>query len=469
MVEILEGHSGAAVESPVEASANEGNQDFITVRRPGSGEILVVPTEAGQFLVLDFNPADARFALDGDDFVLTLEDGAQVVFQGLVPAAQGEDPPSVQIAGINIGAGLLIDQALALAGEDEPIETAAGEGEDIMGGGGSHYDDSFGDLIAGLIKQGTIGETDLGFGLTGSDGTEPLLDASLPQDGVVASYTLHVDDMTIIANEATGNLEIPDELILYLANASHGQGLSISGPSYDGVADNAYIWMAGGPALSSANPANTWASDGNGNVRFHIDGGNPFYEGSFTYEVTDGLGGSGLATIGVKNFATVKAGNYWTLDGTADGEVLLGLDGRNLIDGGGGDDIIHGGHDSSGDILIGGAGDDIIFGGSGKDDLQGGTGDDTFIMHAGFGRDDVDGGGGTDTITLDSVLTGADVASNAAISNWLTLNGGATFSDDDNGTITLSGAGPISGTLDLGGGNKITFQDIEQIVYTDVA
>jgi Ca2+-binding RTX toxin-like protein len=276
--------------------------------------------------------------------------------------------------------------------------------------------------------------------------------------------------MDIITNEATGNLQIPDELILYLADTEQGAGLSVSGPSYDGVTDNAFICAAGDPMPASAN---TWVADGSDHIRFHIGGGNPFYEGSFSFGASDGLGATGSNTIEVQNFATVKAGSYWKLDGTDADEVLLGLDGRNLIDGGSGDDIIHGGHDSSGDILIGGDGDDVIFGGSGKDDLRGGDGDDTFIMRAGFGRDNVDGGAGdgdrdgdvnTDTISLQSVLIGADVASDAAISNWLT---GAAFSHDAvTGTITL---GPdASGIIDLGGGNEITFLNLEQIVYTDL-
>ena len=161
---------------------------------------------------------------------------------------------------------------------------------------------------------------------------------------------------------------------------------------------------------------------------------------------------------------TAKAGSYWTLDGTGADEVLLGLDGRNQIDGGG-DDIIHGGHDASGDILMGGDGNDVILGGDGKDDLQGGDGDDTFIMGAGFGRDDVDGGvGDSDTISLDSVLTGADVADQAAVDGWLTLTSGSVIdADTTDGSISLSA--DAAGIIDLGGGNEITFINIEEIDY----
>ena len=154
----------------------------ITVDRPQDGETLTVAVTPGLRVVLEFNPAAAKFAVEGDDFVLTLEDGAQVVFAGLVSAAQGGDVPTLHFAGIDVDADVLMEQILALAGADgaEPIETAAGEdGEGEEGeaadGGGSHYDDFFGDLIAGLIKQGIIGETDLGFGLFGNGGMEFLV------------------------------------------------------------------------------------------------------------------------------------------------------------------------------------------------------------------------------------------------------------------------------------------------------
>ena len=170
--------------------ANIGNDGMesqvvsITVDRPEAGETQTVAVTPGLRVVLDFNPAAAKFAVAGEDFVLTLEDGGQVVFAGLVSAAQGGDVPTLHVAGIDIGTSVLMEQVLALAeeAEAEPIETAAGEdaeGEegDAANGGGSHYDDSFADLIAGLIQQGVIGETDLGFGLIGNGGTEFLVEA----------------------------------------------------------------------------------------------------------------------------------------------------------------------------------------------------------------------------------------------------------------------------------------------------
>ena len=517
MAEIM----NAGTESPVE---------LVTVDRPEAGETLTVLAASGLQIVLAFDPAGTGFGVEGDDFILTFEDGARIVFQGLISAAQGADAPTIQIGGIEIDADVLVEQVLALAeqAQAEPIETAAGEageGEAAEGGGGSHYDDSFGDLIAGLAKQGIIGETELGFGLIGDGNTELPADAQFLSEGHangggfaalgvgISSETppadpapsvtppaspdpdvtsdpgpapsetpvedaasppapLSVNGIDIITNEATGNLEIPDQLLLYLATEDHGEYLSMIGPS-NGDGDNAYIWEAGAGALNGVDPANTWANHVTDNVKFHIGNGNSLYEGSFTYEMTDGSGNTGTNAVGVRNVETGNDRGYWTLyrADSEEGEVLLGLDGRNKITGGVGDDSIHGGHDASGDILIGGDGDDVIFGGSGNDDLKGEAGDDTFLMSAGFGRDDVDGGAGTDIISLGSILSQADIDD---IASWLTLDeptvnydtdedGQIKFVDDDGQTVSAGG------TIDLGGGDVITFLNVEQIDYASVA
>ncbi len=524
----------------IEKEGMESRVAPITVDRPEPGETLTIEVVPGLRVVLEFNPAAAKFEVAGDDFVLTLEDGGQIVFAGLVTAAQGANAPTIQIAGIDIGADVLMEQVLALTEQTqaEPIETAAGEvgeGDEAAesgSGGSSGYDDSFGELISGLTEQGTIGETELGFGLiadgnselpvdtaflsespaSSGGGTDPLAagsssetpsESSVPEvaddpepstppvsdsvsdedgdsdedggddsgDGI---ESLEANDMNIITNEANGNLHIPHELILYLADPDMELGvyladsdaeLSITGPGHDGAADNAHVWSVPGVALSGADSFNTWTDNADDYIRFHIDGKGPLYQGSFSYEAADGEGGTGSGTIGVVSVETENDHGYWTLKGTDADEVLLGLDGRNQIDGGGGDDIIHGGHDASGDILMGGDGDDVIFGGSGNDDLQGGDGDDTFIMRDGFGRDGVDGGvGDSDTITLDGVLTGADVASEAAVDGWLTLTSGSVIdADTTDGRIELSA--DAAGIIDLGGGNEITFINIEQIDY----
>lgn len=63
------------------------------------------------------------------------------------------------------------------------------------------------------------------------------------------------------------------------------------------------------------------------------------------------------------------------LNGSPNGEQLLGLDGNDILNGNGGDDFLDGGPGV--DILNGGDGDDTLRGGPGADTINGGAGIDT--------------------------------------------------------------------------------------------
>ena len=183
-------------------SENEGIESgmvSITIDRPEPGETVTATATPGLHVVLAFNPADAKFSVEGDDFALTLEDGGQVVLVGLVSAAQGGDAPTIQIAGIDIGADVLVEQVLAYAEEAEvaPIETAAGEDDEAgvvegTGGGHSSYEISFGELFAKLIGQGVLSEDDIGIrasGLGGPDVTDALADPFAQADSVIHNFS----------------------------------------------------------------------------------------------------------------------------------------------------------------------------------------------------------------------------------------------------------------------------------------
>ncbi len=103
----------------------EGPVEIVTVERPGVGQTLTVLTVSELQIILAFDPDDASFSVAGDDFILTFEDGARIVFQDLVTAAQGADAPTIQIDGIDIDTGVLMDQIVAA--EVAPVETAADE------------------------------------------------------------------------------------------------------------------------------------------------------------------------------------------------------------------------------------------------------------------------------------------------------------------------------------------------------
>jgi hypothetical protein len=75
-------------------------------------------------------------------------------------------------------------------------------------------------------------------------------------------------------------------------------------------------------------------------------------------------------------------------------DLLVGLAGRDVLRGGAGDDTLRGGRGN--DRLIGGAGNDTLSGGRGSDVLRGGTGSDT--LAGGRGSDRLLGGTGSDTL-----------------------------------------------------------------------
>lgn len=117
--------------------------------------------------------------------------------------------------------------------------------------------------------------------------------------------------------------------------------------------------------------------------------------------------------------------------------------GRDVIDGGAGDDVIFGQDDD--DTLLGGSGndridggidDDVIFGEEGNDYLLGGQGIDTII--GGIGNDTIDGG-----IGADNMSGGADRDTFVNITQGDAVDGNETFTSDatdDFDTLDLRGS-----------------------------
>jgi VCBS repeat-containing protein len=94
-------------------------------------------------------------------------------------------------------------------------------------------------------------------------------------------------------------------------------------------------------------------------------------QASFTYTVSDGHGGTSVATVNL-------AVGLHQITGTSGDDSLAGSSKPSQIDGLEGNDGITAG--TAGDLITGGAGDDT---------LTGGAGIDTFAYHAGFGSDTI--------------------------------------------------------------------------------
>src|SRR5690606_6753197 len=101
--------------------------------------------------------------------------------------------------------------------------------------------------------------------------------------------------------------------------------------------------------------------------------------------------------------------------------VLDGGAGNDELHGGADDDILYGG--AGDDHLIGGDGDDILYGGAGDDHLVGGAGDD--VLHGGRGRDLLEGGAGDDRYLfepgdggLNTIIRDGEGANVAHLDGW---------------------------------------------------
>lgn len=145
--------------------------------------------------------------------------------------------------------------------------------------------------------------------------------------------------------------------------------------------------------------------------------------------------------------------------GGAGGDVLIGSELANGLDGAGGADTLRGA--GGNDTLAGGTGNDLLDGGAGNDALSGGDDNDTLL--GGAGNDALDGGAGTDTASFASgsvavrvslAISGAQATGGSGIDTLteienLTGGTGADLLVGNDGANVLDGAG---GADQLAGG-----------------
>ncbi|MGY3614449.1 calcium-binding protein [Bradyrhizobium sp. USDA 10063] len=122
--------------------------------------------------------------------------------------------------------------------------------------------------------------------------------------------------------------------------------------------------------------------------------------------------------------------------------------GDDTVYGGGGSDLIQGGHGDS--SLVGGAGNDSIFGGTGNDTLDGGDGNDR--LTAGTGAQSLVGGDGNDL--LRDLTSGHSTLSGGSGNDTLVgVQGDVLDGGSGNDQLWLSGGAGASSTLQGGSGN----------------
>ena len=235
----------------------------------------------------------------------------------------------------------------------------------------------------------------------------------------------------------------------------------------------------------------TGVSDGsNGTVVDNGDGtvtytpSDPMFEGvdTFTYDISDGNGGTDTATVTV----TIGDPNGPKPDGYVDGD-----DGDDLIDDnytgdpngdfidandqilpgeGENDDIVRAG--GGDDTVISGDGDDDIFGGDGNDSIDGEEGNDIIrgedgddTIHGGEGNDTVYGGDGNDVIETDSGTPDAlDAETFVGVPVDANPNDDRDFVDGGAGDDTITNTGDDADTVYGGTGNDVIDTGIDDDV-----
>mgnify|MGYP002535732473 CR=1 FL=1 len=127
----------------------------IRLAKPAAGTTQTVPSAPDGRFIFDF-PADAAtLTRNGDDLVLTFEDGAAIQLQGFYTTYSKEEMPSFQMDGVEISGQ---DFFAAL---DEDLMPAAGPASGSSAARGGRYNEYGGsDLLDGLDH---LGRLDIGF------------------------------------------------------------------------------------------------------------------------------------------------------------------------------------------------------------------------------------------------------------------------------------------------------------------
>ena len=156
----------------------------IRLAKPAAGTTQTVPSAPDGRFIFDF-PADAAtLTRNGDDLVLTFEDGAAIQLQGFYTTYSKEEMPSFQVDGVEISGQ---DFFAAL---DEDLMPAAGPASGSSAARGGRYNEYGGsDLLDGLDH---LGRLDIGF----DGGTQLATDTVEPSPYSEVDYGVTVTPST---------------------------------------------------------------------------------------------------------------------------------------------------------------------------------------------------------------------------------------------------------------------------------
>lgn len=338
----------------------------IRLAKPAAGTTQTVPSAPDGRFIFDF-PADAAtLTRNGDDLVLTFDDGAAIQLQGFYTTYSKEEMPSFQVDGVEISGQ---DFFAAL---DEDLMPAAGPASGSSAARGGRYNEYGGsDLLDGLDHLGRLdigfdggtqlatdtvepspySEVDHGVTVTPSTpGTDPD-DPSIPVQGedfppTMPHDVLQVDESALDGGSGGGS-------------ATAAGSMRVSAP--DGVAiitiGGVVVWqngaLTGNPVLTDEGHLDVTGFDGTNltytytltgstqeHAKLNAGGENDAIAHEMAVVVTDRDGDSGSAVIRVEitdDVPTIKSFERDVTEGDADPIVgnalegaVAGADGANF-------------------------------------------------------------------------------------------------------------------------------------------
>ena len=163
----------------------------IRLAKPAAGTTQTVPSAPNGRFIFDF-PADAAtLTRNGDDLVLTFEDGSSIQLQGFYTTYSKEEMPSFQVEGVEISG----QDFFAALGED--LMPAAGPAASSASRSGRYNEYGGSDLLDGIDH---LGRLDIGF----DGGTQLATDTVEP-----SAPEVDIDyDVTIAAGSEAGAVDL---------------------------------------------------------------------------------------------------------------------------------------------------------------------------------------------------------------------------------------------------------------------
>ncbi len=122
----------------------------ILLQKPAAGQTTSLLPQSEDRLVFEFDSAEATLTRDGDNLVMSFEDGASVNLTDFYVSYTSENMPTFLIQGTEV------DGESFFAALDEELMPAAGAGAGTPQGSGSSVDTIAGSLLAGIDRLGRL-------------------------------------------------------------------------------------------------------------------------------------------------------------------------------------------------------------------------------------------------------------------------------------------------------------------------